>query len=72
MTDVTPPSNFSVDAGLMENLKVNLTEKVKWQFSEVYILYNEVACPWNESFSETSSGFEYTVCCSTWTQCETI
>ena len=39
MAEVTTPSNFSVDAGLMENLKVNLMEKVKWQFSEVYTSY---------------------------------
>ena len=70
MTDVTSPSNFSVYASLMENLKANIMEKVKSEFSEVYSSNNEIACPCNESFSKSISGFEYTMCCSTWIKCE--
>ena len=48
MGDVTSPSNFSVDAGLMDNLKANIMEKVKSEFLEVYISNNEIVCLWNK------------------------
>ena len=48
MADVTSPSNFSVDACLMDNLKANIMEKVKSEFSEAYISNNEIVCLWNK------------------------